>query len=98
MTTRGSIHSLGAVLGDGILADIDRPLSYQQMADDIAALIRHLSLGKANVMGYSILSDTFTTGAVVRRYRILVYSGVQSAEPLHLAGQPGKILRKGFIK
>ena len=38
----------------GRTADIDRPLSYEMMAEDVAALIGHLSLGKADVMGYSL--------------------------------------------
>jgi pimeloyl-ACP methyl ester carboxylesterase len=35
-------------------ADIDRPLSMEAMADDIAALIKHLGIEKADVMGYSL--------------------------------------------
>ena len=38
----------------GRTAEIDRPLSYEMMADDIAALIGHLDLEKADVMGYSL--------------------------------------------
>lgn len=38
----------------GRTADIDRPLRYESLADDIAALIQHLGHGKANVMGYSL--------------------------------------------
>jgi pimeloyl-ACP methyl ester carboxylesterase len=38
----------------GRTADIDRPLSYELMADDIAALIKHLGLASADVMGYSL--------------------------------------------
>jgi len=38
----------------GRTADIDRPLSYEAMADDIAALIKYLGLEKADVMGYSL--------------------------------------------
>jgi pimeloyl-ACP methyl ester carboxylesterase len=38
----------------GRTADIDRPLSFQAMADDVAALIRYLKLDKADVMGYSV--------------------------------------------
>jgi pimeloyl-ACP methyl ester carboxylesterase len=38
----------------GRTADIDRPLSYEMMGDDIAALIKHLKLEKADVMGYSL--------------------------------------------
>src|SRR5690242_277543 len=37
----------------GHTGDIDRPLSFEYMADDIAALIKHLSLGRADVLGYS---------------------------------------------
>lgn len=39
----------------GRTADVDRPLSYEAMADDVAALIRqHLGLERADVMGYSL--------------------------------------------
>lgn len=37
----------------GRTADIDRPMRYESMADDIAALIAHLGLGQADVLGYS---------------------------------------------
>src|SRR5947199_1995690 len=40
--------------GHGRTADIDRPLSVALMADDIAALIRHLGLENADVLGYSL--------------------------------------------
>ena len=40
--------------GHGRTADIDRPLSYELMADDIAALIEHLALEKADLFGYSM--------------------------------------------
>ena len=40
--------------GHGRTADIDRPLSVQLMADDIAALIKHLGIDSADVMGYSL--------------------------------------------
>ena len=38
----------------GRTADIDRPLSYELMADDIGALIKHLGFKSADVMGYSL--------------------------------------------
>ncbi len=38
----------------GRTADIDRPLSYEQMADDVAALLRHLEIEEADVFGYSM--------------------------------------------
>jgi pimeloyl-ACP methyl ester carboxylesterase len=40
--------------GHGRTADIDRPLRVDSMADDVAALIAHLGLGRADVMGYSL--------------------------------------------
>jgi pimeloyl-ACP methyl ester carboxylesterase len=40
--------------GHGRTADVDRPLSIETMADDIAALIGHLGLEKPDVMGYSL--------------------------------------------
>ncbi len=40
--------------GHGRTADIDRPLSFQLMADDVSALIRYLGLDRADVLGYSL--------------------------------------------
>ncbi|HEX6479462.1 MAG TPA: alpha/beta hydrolase [Ktedonobacteraceae bacterium] len=40
--------------GHGHTADIERPLRYESMADDIAALIRHLGLAQADMFGYSL--------------------------------------------
>ncbi len=40
--------------GHGRTADIDRPLTAQLMADDIAALIKHLKLERPDVMGFSL--------------------------------------------
>jgi pimeloyl-ACP methyl ester carboxylesterase len=38
----------------GRTADIDRPLSCEQMADDVAALLAHLGIAKADLVGYSM--------------------------------------------
>jgi pimeloyl-ACP methyl ester carboxylesterase len=38
----------------GRTPDTDRPLRCETLGDDVAALIAHLSLGKADVMGYSL--------------------------------------------
>lgn len=38
----------------GHTADSDRPLRYELMADDIAALITHLGLAHADILGYSL--------------------------------------------
>ena len=40
--------------GHGRTADVDRPLSIETMADDIAALIGHLGLEQPDVVGYSL--------------------------------------------
>ena len=40
--------------GHGHTADIDRPLTPEQMADDAAALLRHLKIQQADVFGYSM--------------------------------------------
>jgi len=38
----------------GHTADIERPLSFELMADDIAALIKHLGFEHADIFGYSL--------------------------------------------
>jgi pimeloyl-ACP methyl ester carboxylesterase len=37
----------------GHTADIERPLSFQQDADDVAALLKELKIGKASIFGFS---------------------------------------------
>lgn len=37
----------------GHTKDIDRPLSFEQDADDVAALLKQLSIDKADIMGFS---------------------------------------------
>jgi pimeloyl-ACP methyl ester carboxylesterase len=44
--------------GHGRTADIDRPLQYEQMADDVAALMEHLGISQADVVGYSMGGST----------------------------------------
>jgi pimeloyl-ACP methyl ester carboxylesterase len=38
----------------GRTADVDRPLTYEQMGDDVGELIRHLGFERADVVGYSM--------------------------------------------
>jgi pimeloyl-ACP methyl ester carboxylesterase len=38
----------------GRTADIDRPLSLEQMADDTAAALKHLGIDRADIFGYSM--------------------------------------------
>lgn len=48
-------HVIGVELqGHGHTADIDRPLRYELMADDIAALIHHLGLERTDLFGFSL--------------------------------------------
>jgi pimeloyl-ACP methyl ester carboxylesterase len=39
--------------GHGHTADVDRPFSFEQSAEDAVALLRHLRIAKADVFGYS---------------------------------------------
>jgi pimeloyl-ACP methyl ester carboxylesterase len=39
--------------GHGHTADVDRPFSFEQSAEDAVALLRHLHVGKADFFGYS---------------------------------------------
>src|SRR5215212_7462817 len=40
--------------GHGRTADIDRPLSLEQMADDTAAALQYLGIDQADIFGYSL--------------------------------------------
>jgi pimeloyl-ACP methyl ester carboxylesterase len=65
----GSIHSFGALLpalsrgrrvvaielqGHGRTADVDRPLAYEQLADDAAAVLAGLGITRADVLGFCL--------------------------------------------
>ena len=61
LTTLAETHQVIAVelQGHGHTADIiDRPLGYEQMADDVAALLDHLAISQADVVGYSMGGTT----------------------------------------
>jgi pimeloyl-ACP methyl ester carboxylesterase len=62
--------------GHGRTADIDRPLRYELMADDIAALLQHLSIEQADLLGYSLgagvaLRTTFQHPELVRKLVVI---------------------------
>ena len=62
--------------GHGHTADIDRPLRYELMADDIAALVAQLRIPKVDIMGYSLgggvaLQTAIRHRAIVRRLVIV---------------------------
>ncbi|MBI1257833.1 MAG: alpha/beta fold hydrolase [Chloroflexi bacterium] len=44
--------------GHGRTADIDRPITFEAMADDVAALIEHLGFKQVDLMGYSMGGQT----------------------------------------
>jgi pimeloyl-ACP methyl ester carboxylesterase len=61
LTTLAEHHQVIAVelQGHGHTADnIDRPLGYAQMADDVAALLDHLVIAQADIVGYSMGGTT----------------------------------------
>ena len=70
----------------GRTADVDRPLTYEQMADDVAALIRHVGLERADVFGFSMGGGVAFQVAIrhpetVRR--LVVASASYSHEGMH---------------
>jgi pimeloyl-ACP methyl ester carboxylesterase len=54
----------------GGTADIDRPLRFRTMADDIAGLIDHLGLEQADVFGYSLGGGVALRLAIQYRRRV----------------------------
>ncbi|HEX5898432.1 MAG TPA: alpha/beta hydrolase [Solirubrobacteraceae bacterium] len=56
--------------GHGRTADADRPLRPQSMADDIAALIEHLGLASADMMGYSLGGQVALRTAIQHSQRV----------------------------
>ncbi len=58
--------------GHGRTADIDRPLRYELMADDIAALLKNFGIERADIVGYSLgagvaLRTTIQHSEIVRK-------------------------------
>ncbi|BCJ60970.1 alpha/beta hydrolase [Micromonospora endophytica] len=80
--------------GHGRTADIDRPLRYESMAEDVAALIVQLGLGPADVLGFSLGGGVALRLAIQRREllrRLVVVSAPcrrQGWFPEVLAGMP----------
>ena len=54
----------------GRTADIDRPMTYEAMADDIGALIAHLDLPKVDLIGYSLGGGVAVQTALRHRERV----------------------------
>jgi pimeloyl-ACP methyl ester carboxylesterase len=63
--------------GHGRTADIDRSLTYEQMADDVAELLRQLRITKADFVGYS-MGGAIATYMAIRHpdlVRKIVFAG-----------------------
>ena len=74
--------------GHGRTADINRPFTFEQMADDTAALLKHLKLEQADVFGYGMggtigLALAIRHPGLVRRLAICssVYRPVEESYP-----------------
>jgi pimeloyl-ACP methyl ester carboxylesterase len=72
--------------GHGHTADVDRPITYEQMADDTAALLGHLGVDRADVVGYSMgggvaLQVVIRHPAAVRK--VVVASASYTSEGMH---------------
>lgn len=72
--------------GHGRTADIDRPFTFEQMADDTAALLKHLEIEQTDVFGYSMggtigLALVIRHPALVRRLAVFgsVYKPIEES-------------------
>jgi pimeloyl-ACP methyl ester carboxylesterase len=65
--------------GHGRTADIDRPFTFEQMADDTAALVKHLNIEQTDVFGYS-MGGTIGLALAIRHpnlvRRLAIYGSV----------------------
>jgi pimeloyl-ACP methyl ester carboxylesterase len=72
----------------GHTPDIDRPLSFEQDADDVAAVLRQLHIEKADIMGFS--NGGMTALQIAIRHPDLVNKLVLASTPYKRDGmQPG---------
>ena len=74
----------------GRTADIYRPMTYEAMADDVAALIEHLGVGEADVMGYSLGGGVALQAAI--RHPEAVRKAVLVSTPFERGGWYPEVL------
>lgn len=65
--------------GHGHTADTDRPISIDQLADDVAALLAHLGVEEADVFGFS-LGGLVGWSLVIRHAEVVGRAAVASAD------------------
>lgn len=70
----------------GHTADIDRPLSFAQDADDVAALLKQLGIGKADIFGFS--NGASTTLQMAIRHPLVVNKIIVASTFYKKAGAP----------
>jgi pimeloyl-ACP methyl ester carboxylesterase len=80
----------------GRTADIDRPIDIRLMADDIAALIRHLGLERPDILGYSLGGGVALFTAVkhpelVGRLILLAANVRRDAIPVEMLAQQAQV-------
>lgn len=74
----------------GHTADIDRPLTYDQLTEDTAALLRHLNIERADVIGWS--DGGMLALQLAMRHPRLVRKVIASGAQISLAGYtPGAL-------
>ncbi len=76
--------------GHGRTADADRPITYEQMADDVAALARHLGFEQADVAGFSMGGATALQVAL--RHPGLVRRLIVASASYRYDGMPAEAL------
>jgi pimeloyl-ACP methyl ester carboxylesterase len=87
--------------GHGHTADIQRPLRYESMADDIAALIQQLDLRQADILGYSVGGEVALQTAIrhpgLVRTLVLISTAYQRRGwyPATLAQEEASLTAKG---
>ncbi len=70
--------------GHGRTADIDRDITYENLSDDVAALLDYLKIQKADVIGYSLGAGTAMMFAI--RHREKVRKVVSISAPIRRDG------------
>ena len=65
--------------GHGRTADVDRPITYEGMADDTAALLDHLEIERADVVGFSMGAGVGLQFAIRHPERVRKLVGASTA-------------------